>query len=328
MDEVAEALDLMNEKYGIQHLDIKPQNLFLVQNHIKVADFGLAKDMNGKAAVTITGGVTPVYAAPETFDGWLSRASDQYSLAIVYQEILTGHRPFTGSTMRQLVLQHLQMAPDLSSLPVADRPIIGRALNKNHEQRYPSCTDLVKALRVATGSSARPLPGAANPPDEAAASTGPKEPLSAAPDTGHESQLTQGKGAKSPRSAPAGASNGGAPSLEDRPQVLPPRPGFKPRRTSDTPALSEAVGGTIPKAGMGKSHHGSRGIASAPGRDDFAQRRLAAGAGARTRPAGVGNAAPASQAGGARIRPGRCLAACAPPGHRHRSGGHPGGRPR
>ncbi len=152
MDEVAEALDLMNEKYGIQHLDIKPQNLFLVHNHIKVADFGLAKDMNGKAAVTITGGVTPVYAAPETFDGWLSRASDQYSLAIVYQEILTGHRPFTGSTMRQLVLQHLQMAPDLSSLPVADRPIIGRALNKNHEQRYPSCTDLVKALRVATGS--------------------------------------------------------------------------------------------------------------------------------------------------------------------------------
>ena len=101
MDESAEALDLMNEEYQLQHLDIKPQNLFLVHNHIKVADFGLAKDMGNKAAATITGGVTPVYAAPETFDGWLSRFSDQYSLAIVYQEILTGQRPFSGSTMRQ-----------------------------------------------------------------------------------------------------------------------------------------------------------------------------------------------------------------------------------
>ena len=47
-------------------------------------------------------------AAPETFDGWVSRFSDQYSLAIVYQELLTGVRPFSGSTMRQLVLQHFK----------------------------------------------------------------------------------------------------------------------------------------------------------------------------------------------------------------------------
>ena len=160
MEECAEALDLMNEEYQIQHLDIKPQNLFLVHNHIKVADFGLAKDLGANGVATITGGVTPVYAAPETFDGWLSRFSDQYSLAIVYQEILTGQRPFTGSTMRQLVLQHLQSAPDLTSLPVADRPIIGRALNKNHEERYPSCHEMVQALRNAasTTGGARPLP--------------------------------------------------------------------------------------------------------------------------------------------------------------------------
>ena len=42
---------------------------------------------------SVTGGVTPVYAAPETFDGWVSRFSDQYSLAIVYQELLTGQPP-------------------------------------------------------------------------------------------------------------------------------------------------------------------------------------------------------------------------------------------
>src|SRR5690242_10222503 len=88
LDEVAEALDLMNLQYGLQHLDIKPQNLFLVHQHIKVGDFGLVKDLEGMRA-SVTGGVTPVYAAPETFDGWVSRYSDQYSLAIVYQELLT-----------------------------------------------------------------------------------------------------------------------------------------------------------------------------------------------------------------------------------------------
>src|SRR5438034_262511 len=133
----AEALDLMNGTYQLQHLDIKPQNIFLVHNHIKVADFGLVKDLEGMAA-SVTGGVTPVYAAPETFDGWVSRFSDQYSLAIVYQELLTGQRPYAGTTMRQLVLQHLQGEPDLNSLPLSDRPIIAKALAKNPDLRYPS----------------------------------------------------------------------------------------------------------------------------------------------------------------------------------------------
>ena len=84
--EAAEVLDLMNSQYQLQHLDIKPQNLFLVHNHIKVADFGLVKDTTaGGKFMTITGGVTPVYAAPETFEGKFSRRCDQYSLAIVYQ---------------------------------------------------------------------------------------------------------------------------------------------------------------------------------------------------------------------------------------------------
>ncbi len=144
--ETAEALDLMNIQFQLQHLDIKPQNLFLVFNHIKVADFGLVKDLGDMAAATVTGGVTPVYAAPETFDGWLSRFSDQYSLAIVYHELLTGHRPFAGSTMRQLVLQHLQGDPDLSSLPVGDRAAVKRALAKNPDDRFATCVEFVQAL--------------------------------------------------------------------------------------------------------------------------------------------------------------------------------------
>src|SRR5437762_12076801 len=136
LEECAEALDLMNQEYQLQHLDIKPQNLFLVHQHVKVADFGLVKDLEGMQA-SVTGGVTPVYAAPETFDGWVSRFCDQYSLAIAYQELLTGQRPFGGTNIRQLIQQHLTSAPNLSPLPEGDRQAIGRALSKNPDDRFP-----------------------------------------------------------------------------------------------------------------------------------------------------------------------------------------------
>jgi serine/threonine protein kinase len=152
MAEAAEALDLMNIEYQLQHLDIKPQNLFLVSNHAKVADFGLVKDLEGIMA-SVTGGVTPVYAAPETFDGWVSRFSDQYSLAIVYQELLTGQRPFLGTNVRQLIMQHLQSPPNLSPLPPCDREAIDRALAKNPDSRFPKCLDLVRALQRSKSSA-------------------------------------------------------------------------------------------------------------------------------------------------------------------------------
>ena len=148
MCETAEALDLMNTHYQIQHLDIKPQNLFLVFEHIKVADFGLAKAFEG-ARATVTGGVTPVYAAPETFEGYVSRFSDQYSLGIVYQELLTGHRPFNGANTKQLLLQHLRDAPDVSSLPEYDRAIVAKSLNKQPNDRWPTCMEMVKRLIAA-----------------------------------------------------------------------------------------------------------------------------------------------------------------------------------
>jgi eukaryotic-like serine/threonine-protein kinase len=153
MEETAEALDLMNSTYQLQHLDIKPQNLFLMFQHVKVADFGLVKDLEGMQA-SVTGGVTPVYAAPETFDGWVSRFCDQYSLAIVYQELLTGQRPFSGNNVRQLILQHLQAAPNLSSLTPEDQPVIGRALSKVPDQRFPTCRDMVRLLRQNSNAQA------------------------------------------------------------------------------------------------------------------------------------------------------------------------------
>ncbi len=157
MAEAAEALDMMNVEYNLQHLDVKPQNLFLIHNHVKVADFGLVKLFEGSSA-SVTGGVTPVYAAPETFDGRATRFSDQYSLAIVYQELLVGVRPFNGTNARQLVLQHLTHAPNLAPLPESDRGPVGRALAKSELDRFPTCAAFISALRSQTGEPGEPGP--------------------------------------------------------------------------------------------------------------------------------------------------------------------------
>jgi serine/threonine protein kinase len=142
MADAAAALDFLRDAH-LQHLDVKPQNLLLVGDHAKVSDFGLVKDLRTGRPSTAA---SPLYSAPETFAGQLGRQCDQYSLAIVYQELLTGARPFTGTTPEQLANQHLSTAPDLTSLSPADRPVVRRALAKLPEERFPSCLEFVRAL--------------------------------------------------------------------------------------------------------------------------------------------------------------------------------------
>jgi hypothetical protein len=144
MRDAAEALDHMNDKYNLQHLDIKPRNLFLVSDRVKVADFGLVKHLERQSGILAS--VTPLYASPETFNGKVSQHSDQYSLGIVYHELLTGQRPFNGKNARQLALQHTQQDPELRSLPEPERPVIARTLAKDPTKRFPNCLAFVKAL--------------------------------------------------------------------------------------------------------------------------------------------------------------------------------------
>jgi serine/threonine protein kinase len=153
--DAAEALDHMNEKHNLQHLDIKPRNLFLISDRVKVADFGLVKHLERSGASGILGGVTPLYAPPETFSGSISGRSDQYSLAIVYQELLTGQRPFNGKNARALAQQHINEEPELRSLPEGERLIVARALSKDPAKRFPNCLAFVRALYTAR-ATARP----------------------------------------------------------------------------------------------------------------------------------------------------------------------------
>jgi len=145
--EAAEVLDLLNQEYAIKHLDIKPRNIFLVGKHVKVADFGLAAslaELNDSEARQ--GGLTPLYAAPETFQGQVTLFSDQYSLAVTYVELLTGKPPFSARNLNQLMMQVCSQPPDLSGLPPEDRPVVGRALAKEPSQRYASCLEFMDEL--------------------------------------------------------------------------------------------------------------------------------------------------------------------------------------
>src|SRR5204862_7714495 len=123
------------ESPGIQHCDVKPQNLLLVGGTIKVADFGLARLLT-HTITGHTGSLTPAYAAPEFFAGKTHRQSDQYSLAVTYCQLRCGRLPFDGNAA-EMMAGHLRRAPDLSLLPPWERSVMARALAKDPAQRWP-----------------------------------------------------------------------------------------------------------------------------------------------------------------------------------------------
>jgi serine/threonine protein kinase len=187
--EAAEVLDLLNVRHGLQHLDVKPHNLFLVSNHVKVADFGLVNSLGAGGRIQL-GAITPLYASPEVFRGSISKHSDQYSLAVVYQELLTGKLPFQGKNTRQLLLLHTQGEPDLTPLPEADSATVARALAKDPDKRFSSCLEFVRALRKTAAKGPR-----APEVIETAA-------VQAAVETARVLSVTPGGRAPAPRNAP------------------------------------------------------------------------------------------------------------------------------
>ncbi|MBL8830144.1 MAG: protein kinase [Planctomycetaceae bacterium] len=155
--DAAEALDYLCKSHALQHLDVKPENLLLVAGRVKVADFGMVKSVQDPS-VSQLNSLTPVYAPPEAFDGQPGAFSDQYSLSIVYHEMLTGVLPFSGKTTAQLAAQHIYGRPILVRLPVADQPAIQRALSKDPAQRFPNCRALIDVLSAAGTVNAPAVP--------------------------------------------------------------------------------------------------------------------------------------------------------------------------
>jgi serine/threonine protein kinase len=148
--EAAQAVDYLHQR-KVLHRDIKPDNMLLVQGHIRVADFGLARLRESDATV-MTGGAcgTAPYMAPEVFwETKCSERSDLYSLAVSYIELRLGRRPFAGSTFMDLMQQHRKSSPDLDGLFDAEKVVLQKALNKDRSQRQPSCVQFAEELEAA-----------------------------------------------------------------------------------------------------------------------------------------------------------------------------------
>jgi serine/threonine protein kinase len=225
MTDAAEALDYLAQRHGLQHLDIKPANLLVMGDHVKVADFGLVKELASRTHNSMVAGMTPTYSSPEMFDDAPSPHSDQYSLAIVYQELLTGVLPFPGRTAAQLSNQHLRSQPQLAAMPESDRPAVARALAKNPAERFPTCRDFVKALidvvnpaanRVAHRSAASDK---SNEPSGNHGQVDPGAPSTTSPRTANPmlpqhspSNPPSNPPASSPASSPANAANATQPT--------------------------------------------------------------------------------------------------------------------
>jgi serine/threonine protein kinase/WD40 repeat protein len=160
---VASALDAAH-RAGLVHRDVKPANVLVDAHqgrpdHVYLSDFGVSKGAMSSASLTGPGQFvgTSHYAAPEQVLGQVvDGRADQYALACVTWQLLTGAVPFERDQEMAVLLAHLsEPPPPLSArrpdLPAAADAVLARALAKEPAQRYVSCREFADALRDALG---------------------------------------------------------------------------------------------------------------------------------------------------------------------------------
>ena len=159
--QVAAGLQFAHDK-SLIHRDVKPENiLFSAEGEAVISDFGLAKAMlsSTSSASASSGGVgTPGYKAPEMWRGKppASPATDVYSLACVFYEMITGNVLFNGDSPPEVMTRHMLDGPHFpdhwpEGVPHGFESVLRKALSQDPEKRNSSTKDFVNALQKLSG---------------------------------------------------------------------------------------------------------------------------------------------------------------------------------
>lgn len=154
VDGVARGLAYLHDR-GIVHRDLKPANIFYDDGYVKIGDYGLSKhiSVSQHSGQTVSVG-TVHYMAPEIGSGSYTKAIDIYALGVILYEMLTGHLPFTGASMGEILMRHLSDRPSLTGIPEPFAGVIARALAKDPQHRFQDAHELADALRQSADISA------------------------------------------------------------------------------------------------------------------------------------------------------------------------------
>src|SRR5215469_7857851 len=161
----AEALDSIHTA-GLVHRDLKPSNVLVSPDGPRVIDFGVARAAERIALTVTRGGVgTPAYMAPEQARDTrqATSASDIYALGATMLFAATGHPPYQGETVMDVLVRLATGPPDLSGLPADLTDVVAGCLERDPRGRPTSASLLARLAPAlaADGHEAAPLPAGA-----------------------------------------------------------------------------------------------------------------------------------------------------------------------
>ena len=133
--------------HGIVHRDLKPGNIFRDEGIVKIGDYGLSKFISASRRSGQTESVGTVhYMAPEIGNGRYGKEIDIYALGIILYEMLTGHVPFEGESVGEVLMKHLTAEPNLDEIEEPYRSVIANTLTKNPDARIKSVSEMLALL--------------------------------------------------------------------------------------------------------------------------------------------------------------------------------------